>query len=154
RFLYTANADSNNVSVIDLGTKKAVAKIEIGVSPEALIMSPDGKRLYVTNETGRIAQLSVVDTGTNKVISAIQVGKETEGLAFSPDGRRLYTTNEAEDSVAIIDLAQNKITSRIPLEAVGHRPRGIAISPDEKRIYISLETSNALAVINATTKKL
>src|SRR5215831_65172 len=109
RFLYTANANTDDVSVIDLRTRKLVAKIDIGHAPENVILSRDGKRLYVTNETREIAQLTIIDTSTNRVITAIPVGQESEGLVFSPDGKRLYVANEVENTTSVVDLVRNQV---------------------------------------------
>jgi YVTN family beta-propeller protein len=50
-FAYVANHDSKNVSVIDTATNKVVATIPVGYFPDAIAVTPDGKRVYVATET-------------------------------------------------------------------------------------------------------
>ena len=43
KMLYVANEDDNLVTVIDLEGRKVVAEIPVGVEPEGMGVSPDGK---------------------------------------------------------------------------------------------------------------
>ncbi|MSQ02454.1 MAG: YncE family protein, partial [Myxococcales bacterium] len=46
---YTANNDSNSVSVINTATNTVTATIAVGSKPEAAAVSPDGSTAYITN---------------------------------------------------------------------------------------------------------
>lgn len=45
----TEGAPFNSVSVVDLVLKKVTATIETGKGSHEVVISPDSKRLYVTN---------------------------------------------------------------------------------------------------------
>lgn len=49
RWLYVANAGSDNVSIIDLTTNLAVGSFRTGANPRALLLSRDAGTLYVHN---------------------------------------------------------------------------------------------------------
>jgi YVTN family beta-propeller protein len=61
-FLYVANYDSNNVSVIDTATNTVVATVPVGNAPTAVAVTPDGTKAYVTNYGS--ASVSVIKTAT------------------------------------------------------------------------------------------
>ena len=60
RYVYTANVDSNTVSVVDTETRTVTATIPTD-SPTSIAVLPNGRAAYVTNlDTGT---LTVLDTG-------------------------------------------------------------------------------------------
>ena len=85
-FAYVANANSNNVSVIDTATTppSVVATIPVGSHPIGVAVAPDGKHVYVTNFFSDT--VSVIDTGSNTVMATVPVGRVPEAVAVTPDG--------------------------------------------------------------------
>ena len=84
----------NTVSVIETTGSTIVASIPVGTASAGDVsISPDGSRLYVTNNVD--FTLSVIDTGTNTVIHTIAAGYlgSSHGVAVSPDGSELYVTD-------------------------------------------------------------
>ncbi len=111
RFVYVANGNSDNVSVIDTRTNQVVETISvrllttsdhlIGDSPNAVEISPDGTTLYVANgmdnavavvRLGRRACTSATPS-ESKVLGFIPTEAYPTGLAVSKDGRTLYVAN-------------------------------------------------------------
>lgn len=98
-----------SVTVIDINARKVIAEIETRIHPESMVLSPDGRLLYVTDESGD--GISVVDAATFKIIqtictkpdSSLPYGSLTTALAFSPDGKVLYAANAGNNSIALID---------------------------------------------------
>lgn len=94
--LFVANAGSTTVSVIQDG--KVSETIEVGVdagrrvgpTPLALILSPDGKRLYTANAGENcVAVTDVSEAGRAKPIGFIPTERYPSALALTPDGKRL-----------------------------------------------------------------
>jgi len=52
------NFQSNTLSVIDAATNTVTGQLNVGATPRALAITPDGRFAYVTHST---PQLSVVD---------------------------------------------------------------------------------------------
>ncbi len=59
RWLYVANAGTDDVAVVDLSTQQTALVIAVGHNPRGLALSPEGSRLYVHNALD--SSLSVVD---------------------------------------------------------------------------------------------
>src|SRR5262249_22670948 len=75
-FAYVANHDSKNVSVIDTATNKVVATIPVGHFPNGIAVTPDGKRVYVTNDNEFVSGvliIAVIDTSINRVVARISL---------------------------------------------------------------------------------
>jgi YVTN family beta-propeller protein len=43
------NLGNNTVSVINTTTNKVTATVDVGINPEGVAVTPDGKKVYVTN---------------------------------------------------------------------------------------------------------
>ncbi len=95
--LFVANAGSNSVSVIVNGVVTETIKTSlsptdlVGSTPDALAVSPDGKRLYVANaDNNDVAVVDVSDAKEARVLGFIPTGWYPSALAIAPDGRTLY----------------------------------------------------------------
>src|SRR5258708_25455778 len=117
-------------------------------NPQGLALSPDVRRMYVTQNAPGGA-LSVVDIAT-KVATSINISS-TEmplGVAASPDGQRVYlavsdTTLSGADTVRILDpLTLVSTAASLP---VGSRPVAIAVTPHAGRVYISNQLGNSVS---------
>jgi YVTN family beta-propeller protein len=103
-----------SVSVIDIKTKKVIAEIRTGIHPESMVLSPDGKLLYVTDASGD--GISVIDIKNRKVIETIDTkpssnlpyGSLTTALEFSSDGKILFAANAGNNAVALINPRKPK----------------------------------------------
>lgn len=91
RWLYVANAGSNDVSVMDLVSGLSVAHIPVGSNPRGLLLSRDAGTLYIHNMID--GTLTTVNTNTFDVINEILISD----LAISADvliGATLFHTSE------------------------------------------------------------
>ncbi len=110
-------------------------------SPDDLVLSPDGTRLYaVLSGTGEVA---AIDTARRAIAGRTAVGKVPRGIAITPDGARLYVTNSWSDTVSEIDAAT--LTPRRTLPA-GFEPTGIAFSGGA--LYVANRLSNDVTVVD------
>jgi YVTN family beta-propeller protein len=95
--LWVSNNNNDSVEQIDLRRGQVVKRVVIrpsplvsklrGVGPAGMALSPDGKRLYVT-ETG-INAIGVIDTGAGRVVGHIPSAWYPYRVAVSHDGKRL-----------------------------------------------------------------
>ena len=105
------NYASNTVSVIDIATNTVTATVDVGTCPGGVAVSPDGSKVYITNEYS--SNVSVIDTATNSVIATVDVGNSLWGVAVSPDGSKVYVANENSSTVSVIDTTTNTITATV-----------------------------------------
>ncbi|MBZ0255625.1 hypothetical protein K8I31_06160, partial [bacterium] len=99
--LYAAGGEDGTVMVWDLDQKERVRTIELNVPFNGrnwndgytgdLVLSPDGKRLYVVDQMN--FRVVAVDVETGQIIDVIPVGRYPFGLAITPDGKKLFVAN-------------------------------------------------------------
>ncbi|MFD0348885.1 YncE family protein [Kitasatospora aburaviensis] len=70
----------DKVSVIDTATNQVSATIQIS-RPHQVVISPNGKRLYVTGDKGG---LSVINTTNDQIITTIHLDEPANGVAVTP----------------------------------------------------------------------
>jgi len=94
--LFVANSASNSVSVIRNQAVTETIKTSldprdpIGSTPDALALSPDGRRLYVANADNNDVAVIDVSRRESRVLGFIPTGWYPSALAMAPDGKTLY----------------------------------------------------------------
>ncbi len=119
--LWVANAQDSTISVIDVGSKKAVQTLPSTKSANRLKITLDGKYVFVSDLGGN--DLLVIDAATRKEYKRIAMPASSEGLLMAPDGLHAYTTLNSRDAVAVIDLKTWTVTGEVK---TGRGPDGLA----------------------------
>ena len=128
---YIASYHQNLVTPVNTMTGRAGLSIKVGIHPDAVAITPDGRTAYVTcSGSGTVVP---VDTATGKAGPPIKVGADPDAIAITPDGRTAYVADNGSASVTPIDLADNQAGLAVP---VARFPRAIAITPDGSTAYV------------------
>ena len=112
-----------------------------------VLLSPDGKRAYVSN-TGT-GTLSVVDLETSEV-SVIASAARPQGTAFSPDRKTIYMTNLDGNSISIFDVEKRERTGMI---RTGKGPCRIVATSDGKTLVYALQNAEAVGFADVASGK-
>jgi DNA-binding beta-propeller fold protein YncE len=110
------------------GRLEPTGEIPVGRHPSALLLSPDGGRLFVA--LASIDRVRVVDTHTGRVIAELvdsvpggpAEGSTPNALALSPDGRRLFVAEADNNAIAVFLLSSR--TSGLPGNSTADRLLG------------------------------
>ncbi len=112
----------NVIDTVHAAVLKTI-KLPAGSRPMRVKLSPDEKRLYVSN--GRAGTIAVFDSHSYELLDTIKVGARPWGIGISPDGKFLFSANGPSNDVSVVDLKTNKEVSRIK---AGSSPWGIAVT--------------------------
>jgi YVTN family beta-propeller protein len=82
--------DANDLSA---SANYVVARIPVGRNPKGLVLSGDGKRLYVANRLDD--NISVIDTSSDMVVSSIDLGGKQDMTSLRRGERVFYTARFA-----------------------------------------------------------
>jgi PQQ-dependent catabolism-associated beta-propeller protein len=132
------------IAVLDAATLTSARDLAAGTDPECVALSPDGKRLYLSNEDAGTA--SVIDAVSGKTRATLVVGTEPEGVAASPDGRVVYVTAETSNVITVIDAKKETVIANILVDA---RPRVTRFTRDGAHAWASAEVGATVSKIDA-----
>ena len=138
---FVTNTDSDDISVVDLTSRKEQARMAVGGSPRGSVrFDPQRNFGYVSNCAGN--SVSVVDLNRNREIARISVGLAPRGLTLSSDGRYGFVSNSGENNLSVIDLADRKEVHRL---AMGENPRHMTISAKTNQLLVTQWGSDTVA---------
>ena len=152
-WLYAANrgtdAGPSNVVVFDMKSRSVLTRIPVEINPYQLVLTPDGRRLFVSNWASQ--SVSVIDTATNKVIRTIKVGINPNDMKLSADGR-LFVACSNDNTIHVIDtnmlqVIEHLSTTLTPLAPEGSTPDALVIDNVHKLLYVANADNNSITVI-------
>src|SRR5581483_9997331 len=131
--------------------------IEFHGRPVDLVLSPDGKTVYVKSDLS----LFVLDVASGKVRQELKyppkIGASLHGMALTHDGSALFVTL-AQSLIAEVKIIDGtaSITRTFPVRVKKEGesyPCGIALSSDEKTAYVCLSCNNCVAIVDLSSTK-
>src|SRR5438552_11133478 len=144
------NSAGDNVHVIDPATNKVVGVIEGIEVNHGVGGSPDGSRIYISDEA--MSTLDVVDAKTLKVTKRIPLSGHPNNIAVGKDGRRVYVAIiQAPGAVDIIDTASLTKVKTVPTKGGIHNAY---VTPDGKYVVAGSPQSKTINVIDANTEEM
>ncbi len=112
--LYVTNSLGDDITVIDLGTLKAVDDIKVGEGVHGACAPADGRWLFTTVESQN--NLKVISTATDKVVKTIALTGRPNQCAATPDGRFAGVPIRNRDRVDIVDITLGKVVKTLPVK--------------------------------------
>ena len=150
--LYVTDNVSNQVLIVDTARRATVGRIDVIEDPRSLVISADGKRLYVSGgdfDDDGGGGIVVIDTESESVVTTIRIDGGIFRLALSPDGSRLYGTDRSNAQLVVVDVTQNRVVNSVQVLPEGEETRSLFVSRDGSQIYVANQNSNELVIFDA-----
>lgn len=148
KLIYVSVRGFDEIWVVKADSLKVKKKIKVGVHPNFMSFSPDGK--YIVMANNQDVKASVIDTRSGKVVGSPATGRGSAGAAVTSDSKTAYVTSVYTDDISVIDLRSMKRTSLIE-EAVG--PNVIVIPVSGKLAYFGSHRDR-VSVLDTTTNRI
>ena len=107
------------VTVIEKATGKVLARVPVGIEPEGLAVSKDGKTVIDVSKSTSMAHFT--DTQNWKVVSNVLVDTRPRIVGFTPDERKIWVTSEVAGTVSVMASASRKVSRTISFDIPGMR---------------------------------
>jgi YVTN family beta-propeller protein len=150
---YVANKDDRLfVTVIDLKTRKVIARVPAPKGTQGIVASPDGKRVIAV-DSGNPA-LIVIDTATDTVVDTVPLEGNQRGSfkpRYSPDGKKLLVCSLSQAVVNILDATN--LRGKQQVVTVGKDPMGFAFSADNKTALVANHGDGTISMIDLAESK-
>ena len=143
--------DDDNGEMIE-----GMTTVEVGQEPEGILVSRDGKTVFVTSEVANMVH--VVDTVSESIRANIVAGNRPRRFAVPGGEGMLWVTNELSGSVSIIDLGAMDVAATIEFRPKGFRPEdvtpvGITTTGDGGTAFVALGRANHVAVVDVASRE-
>ncbi len=112
KLLYVSLWGSDRLLVWNTTSKVEISRIAVGDNPNELLLTKDGKYLYVANANDN--SVAVVNTGTYNIEEVLNTalypnapnGSTANGIALSDDESTLYVANADNNCLAVFDVKE------------------------------------------------
>ncbi len=133
------------------------AKDEAGYGPRHMVLSPDGKFVYVVNELKSFVTVFSRNASTGALEPIQKAPTLPEGytgenapaeILIDRAGKHIYASNRGAGSIAVfsIDSASGKL-AQVQVANVGRVPRGVEIDPSGKLLFAGDQDGNRFATL-------
>ena len=117
---YVAGA-AHGIGVIDIGQQKVTSSMTVDGDPQMILLSLDGRYLYVTQPTlGRVA---IISARTGKIICTANLPGQPSLLALGPETGALYAAGNGASIVSVLDsttcAVQHTFQMQSPVYGIG-----------------------------------
>ncbi len=140
---------------------KKLAVVPVGKHPHEMVLSPDGRFLYTTdNGTMRVEEagqggntVSIVDVAARRKVGEIPLGnfRRPHGIDIDRSTGRLVVTTELPDQLLLIDPSERKVIRTYGTK--GKTSHMVTLGPGAKYAYVSNSNSRNVSAINLATGK-
>ncbi|PJZ69879.1 lactonase, 7-bladed beta-propeller domain protein [Leptospira perolatii] len=142
--VYCSNWISEDISIIDRKSKTEISKTDKIGLPRGLLLSADGKELYIaqfsaSNQENGGGRIGIYSLEKGKLMDTIGPPGNKRHIVGAPDGSKIYVSDMCCGKVEVYDTKEKKLTKSIP---VFDKPNTIALSPDGKYLYVSCRGPN------------
>ena len=118
------------------------ARLQVGIFPQDMALTDDGRFLYVTSREDR--NVTVIDVEARTVVTVIDetvgIGLPA-GVAFWPVGRKVLVADSGLQAIHVIDADAHVFVETIPLNPEGDfgevYPGDLAVNPARNEVYIA-----------------
>ena len=139
--LYISVWGARQVLPFDVSNSTFKNPISVGDHPNEMILTKNGKILYVANANDN--SVSVINTATGKEIEVLNAalfpnsltGSSTNGLALSADEEKLYVANADNNCLAVFEVEKPGSSRSLGFIPVGWYPTSIKVI--NKKLYVA-----------------
>lgn len=151
--VYITNESVHTLDVVDTKTWKVVKQIHLSGRPNNLMVSKDGKKVYVG-----IAQapgaVDVIDALAQTLLKSVTVDGAVHNAYVTPDGKYAVSGSVQTGVISVIDTRTDTLAWSVKLDA-GIRPMTFDTNRDgsTRFIYAQLTNYHGIAVVDFATRK-
>jgi YVTN family beta-propeller protein len=132
--LYITGSTAGKIAVVNAKSPAVAREIALPGNPNGIVLSKDGKTLFVAGGGMNIGFVAIVDAASGSVTANIPAGHTPMAPVLSPDEKTLYVCYRFDNEIAVIDIAGQKETTRIPAL---REPIAAGITPDGKTLVVA-----------------
>jgi len=143
--VFVSQAGSSTLLVVDAASGKTAARIEVGMLPHQIVVSPDGRTLYTALVGSQaIAEIDVATLSLRRTLLTAPVPeRRADGSVIQP--------HFEQDAFSASSCFGCHYPGGAEPKYAGDRPFGLLLSPDARRLYVTHLRASRLTVLDLDT---
>lgn len=143
--IYVTNSLGDDITVIDVASRKVIDDIHVGKGVHGICAAADGRTIFSTIESEH--NLKTIDTATGKIMNTIALTGRPNQCAATPDGHYVGVPIRDRNSIDIVDTERNKVVKVLPVSS----PHNSYNANSNDRMFVSSMGDHAIDVIDLKT---
>jgi YVTN family beta-propeller protein len=143
--IYVTNSQGDDITVIDLASRKVIADIRVGGGVHGICAPADGRRIFTTIESEH--NLKIIDTATGKIVNTVTLTGRPNQCAATPDGHYVGVPIRDQNSIDIVDTELNKVIKVLPVRI----PHNSYNDGSNNQMFVSSMGDHAISLIDLKT---
>lgn len=145
---WTGDMGSHTVTELDAARGVRVRALEAPETPEAVMVTPSGDRVFAgSNATGRI---TVWDTRTGEARTVAEGFGWPYRIVLTPGVEQIVIPDLRGEVVRFFD--GDTYAELGTIDFAGQGPQGLILHPDGRHLFISLSAADRIAVVDVATR--
>jgi YVTN family beta-propeller protein len=145
-FVYVTNSAGDVVDVVNASTDKVVQTFPIE-GAHGINFSPDGSRVYVSNES--TSTLDVFDQKTGNLLKKVTLSNHPNNISVAKDGRIIVAIARGQGALDIIDPIRLEVVKNIPTHG---RLHNVYVTADSKYVICGSAQTGVFTAIDLKTE--
>jgi YVTN family beta-propeller protein len=147
------NKLGDNVSFVDLATKKVFKTVATGKGPHELAITKDGKWAVTTDYVGGNS-LTVLDIAQTSVVRTISLKKypQPHGILFMQDQTHVAVSSEGSNTAVIVNIHTGAIVKE--LDTTQNGSHMVALPALSNKVYTTNMADDSVSVLDVKTARL
>ncbi len=148
--LFVTMPKADQVAVVDSENFKVTTDIDAGNNPVRIALQPDGKYLWVGNDSEgkEVSGVTVIDRQTNRMVTSIPTGTGHHEIAVSNDSLHAFVTNSVDGTLSVIDIGK---LAKIKDIRTGELPVSAVFSELSRAVYVANGLEGTISVVDGKT---
>jgi DNA-binding beta-propeller fold protein YncE len=146
---YVSGNDPGRMVIVDAKTLAVAGEVPLSSDTDLIGYDPQTGLVHICND--KAAEQWAIDPVAKKIVTTIKFdGTGMEDMALDLKNRRLYQAVKGANTIAEVDLDNNKVLAAWPL-APDKGPHGIALVPDSNNLLVACASN--LVMLSCTSGK-
>jgi YVTN family beta-propeller protein len=144
-------ATSNPVTMFDTKTLKVIKTINTGGRPDGYLDDPATHHVIILSHVS--PNVTVLDAATGNILGTLDLGAAVEQSVVDNHGH-LFIDLEDKDSIAVVDLATLKLSTKYDISSKGGGCAGLAIDAVHDVLFASCSDKKNMIILDAKDGKI
>ncbi|HTH53586.1 MAG TPA: alkaline phosphatase family protein [Edaphobacter sp.] len=141
KYLFVSNWSSESISVIDTGTNKVVRTLRVGMNPNDMKLSADGRLFVACSNDNTVYvidahKLEVLERLSTTLTPFAPEGSTPDALAVDDERKLLYIANADNNSIAVAHIENRAHSTVVGFIPTGWYPSALLLTEQDRTLFI------------------